>query len=223
MILKKQSKSLRRNGSMIDKDLLFNYLDELYPDAHCELNYSNNYELLIAIMLSAQTTDKAVNKATAILFKHYPTLGDLKNASLEDIEKDISFLGMYHNKAKHVKDIATALVNQYDGEVPHDAKALTALPGVGNKTKNCFLAEAYHEPYLAVDTHVQRISKRLGLAKDKDDVLTIEKKLLKYIPTQRLIKTNHQIIWFGRYKCKAIKPDCKNCKLADFCKEKVKN
>ena len=202
---------------MIDKDLLLNYLDELYPDAHCELNYSNNHELLIAIMLSAQTTDKAVNKATAILFKHFPTLFDLKTASLEDIEKDIAFLGMYHNKAKHIKEIATELVDKYDGKVPHDANALTSLSGVGNKTKNCYLAEAYNEPFLAVDTHVQRISKRLGLAKEKDNVDVIEKKLLKFIPCERLIKTNHQIIWFGRYKCKAVNPICEDCKLKEIC------
>lgn len=208
---------------MIDKKLLFSYLDELFPDAHCELNYSNQYELLLAIMLSAQTTDKAVNKATAILFKHYPTLLDLKNADIKDIEKDISFIGMYHNKARNIKEIATVLIDKYDGIIPHDAKLLTSLPGVGNKTKNCFLAEAYNEPYLAVDTHVQRISKRLKLVKETDNVETIEKKLLKFIPSERLIKTNHQIIWFGRYKCKAIKPDCKNCKIAEYCKEKTNN
>lgn len=207
---------------MIDKDILLNYLDELYPDAHCELNYGKDYELLIAIMLSAQTTDKAVNKATAILFNKYPTLDELKNAQIEEIEKTICFLGMYKNKAKHVKGIATALVDIYHGIVPSDPEILMSLPGVGNKTKNCYLAEIHHLPLLAVDTHVQRITKRLGIAKDSDNPLQIEKKLMKYLPNEKIIKTNHQLIWFGRYYCKAISPKCENCKIKAFCKEKTK-
>lgn len=206
----------------IEGSILFNYLNELYPDAHCELNYSKDYELLIAIMLSAQTTDKAVNKATAILFSKYKSLEELKNADIKDIEKCIAFLGMYKNKAKNVIGIATALVDQYNGKVPFDEEALISLPGVGNKTKNCFLAEWCQKPLLAVDTHVQRITKRLGIAKPSDNPVEIEKKLMKFIPSERLIKTNHQLIWFGRYFCKAISPNCKECKISRFCNEKVK-
>lgn len=208
---------------MIDKELFFSYLDELYPDAHCELNYTKDYELLIAVMLSAQTTDKAVNLATAILFSKYPTLSDLANAQIEDVENCIKKIGMFKVKAKNVIGIAKKLVSDFDGKVPNNAESLLSLPGVGNKTKNCVLAELYHEPFLAVDTHVQRISKRLKICKENDSVEVMEKKLIKFIPRERLIKTNHQIIWFGRYFCKAISPNCKKCKLFDFCGEKSRH
>ena len=207
---------------MIKQEILFSYLDELYPNAHCELNYSKDYELLIAVMLSAQTTDKSVNKATAILFSKYKTLDELKNAKLEDVEDCIRFIGMYKVKAKNVIGIAKDVSEKLGGKIPNDAEKLLALPGVGNKTKNCVLAELFNEPYLAVDTHVQRISKRLKICKETDSVEAMEKKLLKYIPADRRIKTNHQIIWFGRYFCKAISPDCKNCKIKEFCGEKAK-
>ena len=205
---------------MTNKELIFKYLDELFPDAHCELNYSKDYELLIAVMLSAQTTDKSVNKATAILFSKYKNLEELSKAKLEDVEDCIRFIGMYKVKAKNVIGIAQKLLSDFDGKVPHDGEKLMSLPGVGNKTKNCVLAELFNEPYLAVDTHVQRISKRLNLVKEKDSVEVMEKKLVRFIPRERLIKTNHQIIWFGRYFCKAIKPECINCKLSGICREK---
>lgn len=206
---------------MIDKNIFFSYLDELYSDAHCELTYSKDYELLIAIMLSAQTSDKAVNKATAILFSKYHSLNELANADIKDIEKCIAFLGMYRNKAKNVIGIAKDIIDRFDGKVPTTGDDLMSLPGVGNKTKNCYLAEMHHVPLLAVDTHVQRISKRLGICKEKDSVEVMEKKLMKYIPEERLIKTNHQIIWFGRYFCKAIKPNCEQCKIKDYCSFKI--
>lgn len=208
---------------MIDKNLFFSYLDCLYPDAHCELNYKKDYELLIAVMLSAQTTDKAVNLATAILFSKYQSIEDLANAELSDVEECIKKIGMYKVKAKNTIGIAKKLVSDFDGKVPHDAEALLTLPGVGNKTKNCVLAELFNEPFLAVDTHVQRISKRLKICSEKDSVEAMEKKLVKFIPRERLIKTNHQIIWFGRYFCKAISPNCKNCKLFEFCGEKTRH
>ena len=204
------------------KDLspIFSYLDKTFPDAKCALNYSKDYELLIAVMLSAQTTDNAVNKATSVLFKRYPTLEELANADIKDIENIISFLGMYKNKAKNVKGIATRLLNEQNGKVPNDPEYLVTLPGVGNKTKNCVLAELFNEPLLAVDTHVQRISKRLNLVKENDSVETMEKKLVKLIPSNRLIKTNHQIIWFGRTICKAQSPLCDKCEIREFCKNK---
>lgn len=202
---------------MIDSSILFNFLDKYYSDSTCSLLYKKDYELLIAIMLSAQTTDKAVNKATSILFTKYRDLDSLANASLEDIENIISFLGMYKIKSKNIKGIAKSLLSNYLGKVPLNEKDLLALPGIGNKTKNCFLAEWAHLPYLAVDTHVSRISKRLAIVKEKDDVLTIEKKLIKYIPQERLIKTGHQLIDFGRSICKAQNPKCKECALSSFC------
>lgn len=205
---------------MTNKQLaIFSYLDELYPDAHCELNYSKDYELLIAVMLSAQTTDKAVNKVTAVLFSKYKSVKELANADLKDIESIISSIGMYKAKAKNVIGISKGLVERFDSNVPHDKEALLSLPGVGNKTANCVLAELFNEPYLAVDTHMQRFSHRLGISTNKDSVEKIEAKYLRFIPRERLIKTNHQIIWFGRYLCKAISPKCENCKLKDFCKK----
>lgn len=203
---------------MINKELLFSYLDEKYPDAHCELVYSKDYELLIAVMLSAQTTDKSVNQATAILFKKYQTIEELAKADLSDVEFIIRHLGMYKVKAKNTIKIAQILVKQYGGKVPHDAQALLAMPGVGNKTKNCVFGELYNDPLLAVDTHMQRVAKRLGIADEKDSVEKIEEKYMSFIPKERVVKTNHQIIWFGRYFCKALSPECANCKLKQFCK-----
>ena len=203
---------------MIKPEVLFSYLDEKYPDAHCELVYSKDYEFLIAVMLSAQTTDKSVNQATAILFKKYPTVEELTKANLDDVRFIIRHLGMFQVKAQNVIKIANILVNQYGGKVPNDAEALLAMPGVGNKTKNCVLGELFNEPLLAVDTHMQRVAKRLGIADEKDSVEKIEQKYMSIIPRERVVKTNHQIIWFGRYFCKAMSPECVQCKLRDFCK-----
>lgn len=204
---------------MINTDLIFSYLDEKFPNAYCELTYSKDYELLIAVMLSAQTTDKAVNQATAILFSKYKTCEELAKANIYDIEHIISHLGMYQVKAKNVVKIAQRLVEDYGGRVPHDAEALLSLPGVGNKTKNCVLGILFNEPLLAVDTHMQRFAKRMGIAKENDSVEEIEQKYMKIIPAERAVKTNHQIIWFGRYFCKAISPECEHCKLKGICKK----
>ena len=203
---------------MIDINLLFSYLDEKYPDAHCELNYTKDYEFLIAVMLSAQTTDRSVNQATAILFSKYKTVEELAKADISDVETIICHLGMYQVKAKNVVKIAKILVKDYGGRVPNDANALLQMPGVGNKTKNCVLAELFNEPLLAVDTHMQRVGKRLGIAKENDSVEIIEQKYMRVIPKERVVKTNHQIIWFGRYFCKAISPQCSDCKLKEYCK-----
>ena len=205
---------------MINTELLFSYLDEKYPNAHCELVYSKDYELLIAVMLSAQTTDKSVNQATAILFKKYKTLEELANADLDDVRFIIRHLGMFQVKAQNVIKIANILLKQYDGKVPNNPEALLAMPGVGNKTKNCALAELYNEPLLATDTHMQRVGKRLGIADEKDSVEKIEQKYMSIIPRERVVKTNHQIIWFGRYFCKALSPECSKCKLREFCKNR---
>ena len=203
---------------MINSNTLFSYLDELYPNAHCELNYKKDYEFLIAVMLSAQTTDKSVNQATAVLFDKYKTLEELSKADVSDIAFIIRHLGMYQVKAQNVVKIANILVKQYNDKVPNDQNALLSMPGVGNKTKNCVLAELYNEPLLAIDTHMQRVGKRLGIADEKDSVEKIEQKYMSIIPAERVVKTNHQIIWFGRYFCKALSPECANCKLKDFCK-----
>ena len=197
---------------------IFNYLDELFPNPKCELNYNKDYELLIAIVLSAQTTDKRVNKVTSVLFSKYKNVNDLANAKIEDIENIIKEIGTFRKKSIYVKDIAKS-ISEIGGTVPNDRKYLESLSGVGRKTTNVFLSEIYNEPTIAVDTHVTRVSKRLNLVNDKDDVTIIEKKLMKKIPKERWSRTHHQLVLFGRYKCKAIKPDCSNCKLKDICKK----
>lgn len=202
---------------MININYFISYLNELYPDAHCQLNYKKDYELLIAIMLSAQTSDIAVNKATAILFDHYKTLNDLKNADLKNLENIISFLGMKNIKSKNIKNIATLLVDKYDGVVPKSEDELLSFPGVGVKTKNCFLAEYYSYPLLAIDTHVQRICKRLSIVSENDNPLIIEEKLYKLLPKDKIVLINHQIISFGRHVCKAKNPNCGSCKLNNCC------
>lgn len=201
---------------MNTKDIL-NYIDYLYPDAHCELNYTKDYELLIAIVLSAQTTDKRVNKVTKILFNKYKTLEELANASIEDIENIIREIGTFKKKSIFIKNIASSLIKDYNGKVPNDRKYLETLSGVGRKTTNVFLSEFYQVPSIAVDTHVERVSKRLKIAKQNATVAEVEQSLMKKIPKNLWIKTHHQLIFFGRYHCKAIKPNCSNCKLNNIC------
>ena len=200
-----------------------NYLDELYPNPRCELNYNKDYELLIAVVLSAQTTDKRVNKVTEVLFKNYPTLEAIKTADIKDIEKIIKEIGTFRKKAVFVKEIASYLVDNCNSKVPNDRKILESISGVGRKTCNVVLSNLFDVPCIAVDTHVTRVSKRLGLARKNDDVETIEKKLMKKLDKSIWSKTHHQLVLFGRYNCKAIKPECKNCKLVSICKEKDKN
>lgn len=204
------------------QDRILNTFDEMFPDARCVLNHSNNLELLVAVMLSAQTTDESVNKLTTHLFQKYKTVDDYANASLPDLESDLHSIGLYRNKAKNIKAMAEALQTRFNGAVPASHDALISLPGVGRKTANVVMAEGFGYPAIAVDTHVERISKRLGFAKTNDTVLTVEKKLMKTIPKNRWIKTHHQMIFFGRYHCKATSPHCKECPLVDICKEKNK-
>ena len=195
------------------------YLDYLFPDPKCELNYNTDYELLIAIMLSAQSTDKRVNSVTPIIFNKYNTLEALKDASLSDLEGIIRPVGSFRKKAFYTKEIARILVDDYNGVVPTDREKLECFPGVGRKTVNVFLSEFYNYPAIAVDTHVERVSKRLKLATLKDDVLKIEKKLMKTFDKSLWSKRHLQLVLFGRYHCKAIKPECESCKLKDICRE----
>lgn len=196
---------------------ILNYMNNLFPNAHCELEYNKDYELLIAIVLSAQTTDKRVNMVTKILFSKYPTLEELANAKIEDIENIIRPIGTFKKKSIFVKEIATRLVKEQNGIVPNNREYLETLSGVGRKTTNVFLSEYYHVPSIAVDTHVERVSKRLGLAKQNASVKEVEESLMRKIPKENWIKTHHQFIFFGRYQCKAIKPSCSNCQLKDIC------
>ena len=199
---------------------VLDYLDELFPNPKCELNYNKDYELLIAIVLSAQTTDKRVNKVTEVLFSRYSTLLELSNANVVDIENIIREIGTFRRKSIYVKEIAKKLVADGYDNVPNNRLYIESLPGVGHKTANVFLSNIYGTEAIAVDTHVSRVSKRLGLVNKTDDVSKIEKKLEKKIPNNRWGKTHHQLVLFGRYYCKAIKPMCENCKIKDICKYK---
>ncbi len=201
---------------MMKSDILITELDKLFPTAKCELNYTKDYELLIATVLSAQCTDKRVNEVTKILFSKYD-INTLKDASLTEIENIIRPCGSYTKKAYYLKSIATSLVNDYQGKVPNNRKYLESLPGVGRKTCNVVLSNIYNVPAIAVDTHVARVSVRLGLAKEKDNVLTIEQKLMKKLPKDHWSRLHHQLVLFGRYKCKALKPECSNCPFQKYC------
>ena len=200
-----------------DIDRLLSYLDELFPTAKCELFYKRDYELVIAVMLSAQTTDRSVNAVTPILFEKYPSLDDLNKASLEDIEEILKPIGLYKNKAKNLKGIVKDLIERFNYVVPSDKEQLMTLPGVGNKTAGVIRAEIFQIPDLPVDTHILRIAKRLKLAKKDDEPIDVERKLKKIIPEERWIKSHHQLIHFGRYFCTARSPQCENCKIRDMC------
>ncbi len=196
------------------------YLDELFPNPRCELNYTKDYELLLATMLSAQTTDKRVNTVTKILFEKYPSLKELKDANIEDVMEIIKPIGTFRKKAYNLIEIARRLYEEKDGILPNDRQYLETLPGVGRKTTNVVLSNIYNVPCIAVDTHVSRVSKRLKLAKKNDDVTVIERKLTKKFKKQDLCKRHHQMVLFGRYHCTARNPKCENCKLKEICSYK---
>lgn len=201
---------------------ILSYLDELFPNPKCELNYNKDYELLIAICLSAQTTDKRVNKVTSVLFSKYNSLESLANADITDIERIIRELGSYRKKSIYVKEIAIKLLKDNIKVIPNDREYLESFPGVGRKTVNVFLGMIYNEPTIAVDTHVERVSKRLKLSKENANVLEVEHSLQKEIPKDKWVRTHHELVLFGRYYCKAVKPLCENCKLTNICKYKEK-
>ena len=201
---------------MTKSKLIREYLDELFPNPKCELNYNNDYELLIAICLSAQTTDKRVNEVTKVLFEKYPRLEDIKNADIKDLEQIIRPLGSFHKKSCYVKELSTIIVDKYSSVVPTARTDLESLPGVGRKTVNVFLGEFYNYPAIAVDTHVERVSKRLRIAKKDSNVKEVEEKLMKFYPKKEWAKRHLQMVLFGRYYCKAIKPSCEDCKLKEY-------
>lgn len=194
------------------------YLLELYPNPKCELNYNRDYELLIAVVLSAQTTDKRVNQITSILFDKYKDLDSLSKASIDDLIEIVKPLGTASRKGVFVYEIANILINKYNGVVPNNRKALEDMPGVGRKTANVVLSNLFDVPCIAVDTHVSRVSKRLGLAKEGDDVLDIESKLKRKFKKEIWTRLHHQLVLFGRYNCKAKNPECNKCRLKDICK-----
>lgn len=201
-----------------EKEIL-NYLNEIIPNPVCELNYNKDYELLLAVMLSAQTKDARVNKVTKVLFNKYDSLKKLKEADIKDIENIIKELGNYHKKSEAVINIAKILDEKYNGKVVNNRKVLENLPMVGRKTTNVVLSELFNEPTIAVDTHVERVSKRLGLVKKDDDVIKIEEKLKRKFDKNIWSKLHKQFVLFGRYYCTSKKPSCNKCKLQIYCKK----
>ncbi|WP_042162318.1 endonuclease III [Paenibacillus gorillae] len=194
-------------------------LAEMFPDAHCELRHSNPFELTIAVLLSAQCTDETVNKVTVSLFEKYKKPEDYLAVPLEELEQDIRRIGLFRSKASNIQKLCRIVIDKYDGDVPSKHEQLTELPGVGRKTANVVVSNAFGVPAIAVDTHVERVSKRLALAKPDDTVLEVEKKLMKLVPMDEWTLTHHRLIFFGRYHCKAQNPQCPICPLLDLCKE----
>ena len=192
---------------------IFNQRD---PNPKCELNYTNAYTLLVAVVLSAQSTDKGVNKATEALFKIADTPQKMLSLGLEKLKTYIKTIGLYNNKAKNIIALSEELVKNHQGVVPEDRNILETLPGVGRKTANVVLNVWFNQPTLAVDTHVMRISHRLNLSDGKTP-LKVEEDLLKVLPQNYVKNANHWLVLFGRYICKAQKPDCANCPLQKFC------
>ncbi|MBA4536116.1 endonuclease III [Bacillus aquiflavi] len=196
-----------------------NKMGEMFPNAHCELIHSNPFELVIAVALSAQCTDVLVNKVTKKLFQKYKTPEDYLNVPLEELQEDIRSIGLFRNKARNIQKLCKMLIEEYNGEVPKEREELMKLPGVGRKTANVVMSVAFHVPAIAIDTHVERVSKRLGFCRWKDSVLEVEKTLMRKIPQDEWSITHHRLIFFGRYHCKAQNPQCETCPLLDICRE----
>ena len=192
-------------------------LEKLFPEAKAELIFHNPFECLCCVMISAQTTDVSVNKVTPALFAAYPDAKAMAQADVKDVEDKIRSIGLYRNKAKNLVELAKILVRDYDGEVPNTKEELVKLPGVGIKTANVVGGECFGIPAIAVDTHVARIAKRLGLAPEKATPEEVEAKLEKKFPKELHIKMHHRIIWFGRRICHAQKPECGRCPFTDTC------
>lgn len=190
-------------------------LDEIIPNPVCELRYSKDYELLIAVMLSAQCTDKRVNMVTGVLFDRYRCLEDFDRADVSDIEEIIRPCGSYRKKSLYIKDIARKLVES--GGMRPDRELLESLSGIGRKSCNVVLGEIYGVPAMHVDTHIERVSKRLGLCDEGDCVRVVERKLMGIFPRDKWIRVHKQLVLFGRYHCKSVKPECEGCRFRDMC------
>lgn len=195
--------------------------ETLEPNPRCELDFKNAYTLLVAVVLSAQATDKGVNKATTALFEKVDSPQKMLDLGLEGLKEYIKTIGLYNNKAKSIMNLSKELVEKYDGEVPAEREKLEALAGVGRKTANVVLNVWFNKPTLAVDTHVFRIARRLDFSKGKTP-REVEDDLMKVLPEKYVKNANHWLVLFGRYTCKALKPDCANCPIAAYCKSKDK-
>ncbi|MCI5697795.1 MAG: endonuclease III [Clostridiales bacterium] len=203
-----------------DISLVLDTLEAEYPEAECALNHINIFQLLVAVVLSAQTTDASVNKVTPELFKVYPTPFELAEAKRDEVEIILKRIGMYRTKSKNIINLAKMLCERYNGEVPRDYDSLVALPGVGRKTANVVLSVGFGEQRIAVDTHVFRVANRIGLVKEKD-VLSTELSLMKRIPENRWSKTHHSLIFHGRKCCTARNPHCENCVIFGICEQRI--
>ena len=197
---------------------IYEELGKMFPDAMCELDYNNPFELIVAVTLSAQTTDKRVNIVTKDLFKKYPSALELMNAEYDDVKEIIKSIGLTSTKTKNIINLSKELVTRYNGMVPKTMEELVTLPGVGRKTASVVLAVAYNIPAIAVDTHVSRVSNRLGLSKS-NDVLKIENDLKNIYDEDQWVLVHHRLLFFGRYFCKAKNPLCEECKFKEFCKK----
>lgn len=201
---------------MTDAEKIFSLLEKDYPDAHCELNYSTTFELLVAVILSAQCTDKRVNRITPALFAKYSAPEDFASVPQEELEKLIYSCGFYHNKAKNIIAASKAIVKDYGGKVPDTFDGLLSLPGVGRKTANVVFSVGYGGDGIAVDTHVFRTARRLNLSQGKTP-FEVEKDLMKAIPEGMRNRAHHLLIFHGRYRCKSRRPDCVGCRLTEYC------
>ena len=193
-------------------------LDIMYLDAKCGLDYRNIFELIVAVSLSAQTTDVSVNKVTPILFNKYKDAYSLANADIKDVEDIIRSIGLYKNKAKNIINLSKELISKFNGEVPNTLDELMSLSGVGYKTASVVLVEGFKIPTFPVDTHISRISKRVGLVKESLDPTEISYSLMKLYDKSLYHKLHHQMIYLGRYTCKSQKPNCDECLMKEFCK-----
>lgn len=214
---KNKANSLAKHKGPAPVEATLKLLKKHYPDAHCALDHSNPFELLVATILSAQCTDERVNKVTPSLFAQFPTAEKLSKADLSDVEGHIKSTNFFKNKAKNLIGMAQRLVDKHKGDVPQKMEQLVELPGVGRKTANVVLGNAFHQATgIVVDTHVARLSQRLGWTRQEEPV-KIELDLQKLIPEDHWIQISHELIFHGRQICKARKPDCPNCFLFDLC------
>lgn len=206
---------------MTKKEIRFclDTMGEMFPNAHCELIHDNPFELLIAVLLSAQTTDVNVNRVTKTLFQKYKKPEDYLAVDVKELENDIRSIGLYRTKAKNIQKLCRTLLDEFNGEVPQTREELMKLAGVGRKTANVVLSVAFGIPAIAVDTHVERVAKRLAFCRWKDTVLQVEETLMKKIPKEEWSISHHRFIFFGRYHCKAMNPNCPECPLLEICRE----
>lgn len=205
----------------LEPQYIYEELLKMFPEAHCELSFDTVYQLAVAVMLSAQTTDVSVNRVTGRLFERYPDAEAMSQAEQKAVEEIIKSIGLYRNKAANVINMSRKLVEEFSGVIPDDMDKLTSLPGIGRKSANVILSEGYGHPAIAVDTHVHRVSARLGLAKETDTPDQTEMKLRKKFPKEQWSKLHHLMIFFGRYKCHSRNPECDDCLFREKCRRKA--